>query len=168
MNAALPGGEGVVTSNIGKVPSVIESEDANVISTADLKTIYPAVRRDDPRRLFCIPPNRSHQVQREEAYRSGVREDRDPPAYMVPKDLPQLSGTATEQMTIALALGDDVVYVPIHESVIIFWERLFRFVERESLENTDVAFAKSRSRDDGDSGQLRKRLGSLNGTMKIA
>ena len=43
-----PGGEGIIPRDIREMPRVVESEDADVVPAADLKTVDPTVRRDDP------------------------------------------------------------------------------------------------------------------------
>ena len=59
-----PGGEGIIPRDIREMPRVVESEDADVVPAADLKTVDPTVRRDDPRRLFRVAPDRTHEVER--------------------------------------------------------------------------------------------------------
>lgn len=82
--------ESVVARYARKMPCVIECEYSNVISAADLEPIDSAVGSYDPRGLFRVPPDCSHQVKREKAYRSGMREDRDPSADVSPEYFPEL------------------------------------------------------------------------------
>ena len=81
-------GEGIIPRDIREMPRVVESEDADVVPAADLKTVDPAVGRDDPRSLFRITSNGSHQVEGHKTNRTGVGIDRDPTAHVIAKDLP--------------------------------------------------------------------------------
>ena len=83
-----PSREGVVTGDTGKVPRVVECKDADVAPAADLKAVDSAVRCDDPRGLFGVPPDRTHEVKSHKADRTGMRKDRDPAAHMVAENLP--------------------------------------------------------------------------------
>ena len=58
------------------------------------------------RRIEC-----AHQVKREDADRSSVTEDRDPPTLVLLNDLVEFSRRAIEQLTITLAARQDVFEV---------------------------------------------------------
>jgi len=82
------GRERVVAGDVREMASVVKSEDTNVVPAADLETVDPAIRRDDPGGLFRIAPDGSHQVEGHKTDRTGVGIDRDPTAHVIAKDLP--------------------------------------------------------------------------------
>lgn len=161
-------GEGVVAGGLGQVAGVVDGEDADVAAAADLEAVDAAVRRHDPGRLLGVAADGAHQVEREEADGTRVREDRDPPARVVSQDFPKLGGAAFEQVLVALAVGDDVVDLAVDEGVIVVGEGGLGFVERQAFQHADVALAERRRGHDRDARQFRERLGRLHGTQQIA
>ena len=70
------------------MPGVVEGKDADIVPAADLKTVDSAVRGDDPRGLFRVASDGSHQVESHKTDRPGVRKDRDPATHVISENLP--------------------------------------------------------------------------------
>jgi len=72
----LPSTERIVASDVGEMAGIIDRKYANVSRAAKFEAVDPAIGCDDPRRLFGSSVNRSHEMQRQEADRTGMREYR--------------------------------------------------------------------------------------------
>ena len=134
----LPRGESIIPCDLDEVSGVIEREDTNVTPAADLESIHSAIRCDQPGSLLRAAMDRTEQVQRHKADHTSVGKDRDPLMPVCAEYIMELFGDPLEQMPVALAAGDDVIYVAIDEGEIIIGMQLLRLVKGEALEYADV------------------------------
>jgi hypothetical protein len=161
-------GKSIAAGGLHEVARVVDGEDADIVSPAQLETVDSAVCRDEPRRLFRVAVDRADEMQRQKTDRARMRKDRDALAFVNPEDLAQLARCAAKEVAIAFALRDDVVNIAVDERVIILRERFSRFVEGETFQNADVPFAKGRGLDDRQIEESGERFGGLDGAQKVA